>query len=198
MATWTLAVRPPLTPKSVFWCFNDVTNVLCNNVEDIFIVIKTCFLVRLKIGRFLRGRQNTPKTSILGHFRGSEQKYSPRAVLPPKTAFLVVFCPYDADQVFRGGQKTALFWPFFWPLFDPQKWPQKRPFFRSTISSLHLSLACCVVTSLVTSIRFTNSLLQQELWKQPFSFTWAFLTSSRQHELWTLWRFASLIQTSHW
>ena len=108
-------------------------NVLFNNVEDIFIVMKTCFLVRLKIGRFLRDRQNTPKTSILGHFRGSEQKYSPRAVLPPKTAFLAVFCPYDADQVFRGGQKTALFWPFFRPLFDPQKRPQKRPYFNQRL-----------------------------------------------------------------
>ncbi len=141
-----------------------------------FFVNEACFLVVLKIGHFWGGRQNTPKTSILGHFRGLHQKYSPRAVPPPKTLFLAILCPYDTDHNFRGVPKNALFWPFFGPLFDPFLDPQKWPFFgRHFMTLLHQRVV--LSTSLITFIRSSNSSLWQALLKTASLFLVLFVAS---------------------
>jgi hypothetical protein len=72
--------------------------------------------------------------------------------------------------------KNALFWPFFGPLFDPIFDPQKWPFFgRHFMTLLHQRVV--LSTSLITSIRSSNSLLWQALLKTVSLFLVLFVAS---------------------
>jgi hypothetical protein len=64
-------------------------------------------------------------------------------------------------SVLLGPQKR----PFFDPFLDPLKTPQKWPFFRVSFhDDFRACLLCCPISR--ASVRFSNSLPSQELWKQ--------------------------------
>ena len=150
MATRTLVVRPPLTPKSVFWCFNDdVERCSTRCCSDFW---------ELKNGHF-RGFPGPDKVS--GPGKSAQNRFfdvfrRQRCNSPRLMCLHHKICSCTTNFTLstqRGRVARASKKAIFWPLFRPLKTPKNSPFFGCHFMTFFVP-ACCVVPSLAPPFVF--------------------------------------------